>query len=147
MSKTQKSELIERLVSFVCHDTIFYLSENQSAKKYLTVANAFLSTHFQMCDAFITAESNVSQNDKVEAYLGKLNSSKIVGLYLSATELRSVLLGILFVEGKITVDEAFECGFAEELTEQKKWGTLEEIEQRHKEVIERLKEAKKVANA
>ena len=54
MNNIQKSELINRLVSFVCHDTILYLPENQTAKKYLVSANAFLGTHFQMCDTFAT---------------------------------------------------------------------------------------------
>ena len=147
MNNIQKSELINRLVSFVCHDTILYLPENQTAKKYLVSANAFLGTHFQMCDTFATDDVNVLQKDKIDVYLNKLNTSNLVGLYLVATELRSVLLAILLKEKEISIEEAFACSFAEELTEQKKWGTLDEIKQRHLEVIEHLREAEKVINA
>lgn len=147
VAEKQKSELIERLVSFVCHDTILYLPENENAKKYLRLANNLLNTDFQMCQAFTTAEINVLQKDKMVKYLAGLNSSKFAGLYIFATELRSVLLAILFTEKKLSVDEAFICSFTEEIEEQKKWGILEEIEQQHATVRARLKDAEKMINA
>ena len=147
MNNIQKSELIDRLVSFVCHDTILYLPENQTAKKYLVLANTFLGTHFQMCDTFATDDVNVLQKDEVKVYLNKLNTSNLTGLYLAATELRSVLLGILLTEKEISIEEAFACRFAEELKKKKKWGTLDEITQKHIEIKERLIRAKDVINA
>lgn len=147
INNAQKSELIERLVSFVCGDTILYLPENQSAKKYLSAANEFLCTDFQMCDDFSTADINVLQKDKIKDYLAKLKISKLAGLYLAATELRSVLLAVLLAEGKLNIEETFDCSFAEELAEQKKWGTFDEIRQKHKEIKERLQKAEKMINA
>ena len=146
-TEKQKNELIERLVSFVCHDTILYLPEYSAAKKYLCTVNAFLNTDFQMCEAFTTAEINFLQKNKLTDYLDKLSACKLAGLYISATELRSVLLGILLVEKKLDVDEAFACGFAEEIEEQKKWGQIEETIQRHTLIKERLKCAERMINA
>jgi chaperone required for assembly of F1-ATPase len=147
LNKMQKGELIERLVSFVCHDTILYLPENPFAKKYLAIVNTFLGAQFCMCDTIATDECNVSQKDKIERYLEKLAFSKLVGLYLMATELRSVLLGVLLAEKQLSIKEAFECSFFEELEEQKKWGKLEEIKQKHTEVMKHLEEALRGINA
>ena len=74
-------------------------------------------------------------------------ATKLAGLYLSATELRSVLLATLLAERQISVEEAFVCSFAEEIEEQNKWGIPEEIEQRHATVRARLKDAEKMINA
>lgn len=147
VNKEQRSELLERLVSFVCHDTILYLPEEQMAKEYLSVANAFLDAHFEMCNEFVTKENNILQKNKIEKYLNKLSATKLTGIYLLATELRSVILGILLAEDKIGIEEAFACSFTEELAEQKKWGTLDEITQKHIEIKERLIRAKDVINA
>lgn len=143
----QKSELVERLVSFVCGDTILYLPDNLLAEQCLKEANNLFGASFQMCRNFDTADINIKEKDKVFSYLNNLAKMKLAGLYLYATELRSVLLGVLLIEKKINLDDAFSCSFAEELTEQEKWGKLDEIIQRHAEIKIKLESVEEFVNA
>ena len=145
--ETQKSELVKRLVSFVVTDTILFLPESAEAKKCLELVNDLLKTSFVMNKGLEISKKDILQVSVVEDYLKKALKRKVAYIYLAATEVRSVLLGILLAEGKISNEEAFDCAFFEELTEQKKWGTMPESLQRQQAIQNRLDELESFMNA
>lgn len=59
------------------------------------------------------------QKEKMTAYLRQLDDDKLSVLYLTATELRSVLLGILFAERIASAEAVFRLAFCEEQVQQK----------------------------
>mgnify|MGYP002856352471 CR=1 FL=1 len=136
--QTKRDELIDKLVSFVSCDTILFLPENADCCLWVKEANHLLGTDFVMSDGLKVSEFNINQMEKIRAYLLKCSILKETWIYLTATELRSVLLAILVAEKRIGVEDAFSMAFYEELTQQNKWGTLSEIEQRHREIKKRL---------
>ena len=142
----QKSELVKRLVSFVVTDTILFLEESLEAKKSLQQANELLKTNFVMNKGLEVSKKNIAQVPAVEDYLKKSLAKKVAYIYLAATEIRSVLLAILLAEGKTGKEEAFDCAFFEELTEQKKWGTMPESLQRQQAIKNRLDELNRFMN-
>lgn len=50
------------------------------------------------------------------------------------------MLGVLFAQGELTVEQAMETAFFEELEQQKKWGEDEEIRARHQSILNKLKQ-------
>ena len=134
----QRGELVKRLVSFVSTDTILFLSECQIAENMLRLVNNLLCVDFVMAEGLNIPPKNLVQTEIVERYLLSSSAKKTALIYLVATELRSVLLGILWAENKASNDEVFDCAFFEELQEQKKWGKLPEIEAKHLEIRNKL---------
>lgn len=143
----QKDELVQRLVSFVLTDTILFLPESLEAKNCLQLVNELLNTHFVMNKGLDVSKKDVLQVPVVEDYLKKSAKRKVAYIYLAATEIRSVLLAILLAENKISKSEAFDCAFFEELSEQKKWGTMPESLQQQQAIQSRLNELESLINA
>lgn len=139
----QKNELIEKLVSFVLTDTILYLPEDESICTKLEQVNSLLGTNFALVKGIDVPAENVAQQKKVEKYLLECSAAKTAFVYLMATEIRSVLLAILWMEEKININEVFECAFFEELQEQKQWGEIEEIKERNKLIKSKLNDLEK----
>jgi len=139
----QKSELEDRLVSFVLTDTLLFLPDNPRLKDELMRANQLLGSHFVMSSGFDVSPENISQQRYVKVYLQGTEDFKTVFIYLIAMELRSVLLAILLAENKIDYKQAFDYAFYEEITEQKQWGVLPEIADKHSEIKTRLCELEK----
>lgn len=143
----QKSELVKRLVSFVMTDTILFLPESLEAKNCLVLVNEVLKTDFIMNKGLEISKKDSLQVPVVEDYLKKSSKRKVAYIYLAAIELRSVLLSVLLAEGKINNKEAFDCAFFEELTEQKKWGTMPESLQQQQAIQSRLNELESFIDA
>lgn len=142
----KRDELIKRLVSFVCYDTLLYLGEDKVALAKIPEVNKILCTNFVCSKGINVADENIKQQDNVLNYLQGCSLEKNLFIYLAATEVRSVLLAILFVEKKISAEDVFSLAFAEELGQQKEWGKTTEVCLRHQQVIDRLKELEQVLN-
>lgn len=139
LSKIQESELVNRLVSFASTDTILFLPDSAEARKAVTIANQILQTKFVISEGIEVLGVNSLQDNQVKQYLEHVSFNKLALVYLTATELRSVLLGILFAEGKVSIESAFACAFYEELSQQHCWGCLPEMLQKQQGIKNRLK--------
>ncbi|MBR1374418.1 hypothetical protein IJ556_08235 [bacterium] len=135
----QESELIDRLVSFVSTDTILFLPDSAEARKAVAIVNRILRTKFVISEGIEVLEGNSLQSSQVKKYLEQVSFDKLALVYLTAMELRSVLLGILFAEKGIGIEDAFACAFYEELSQQHCWGCLPEILQKQQSIKNRLK--------
>ena len=62
---------------------------------------------------------------------------------MSASLLRSILLALALVKGRLSTDDAFEAAFVEEIWQAKIWGIDEEAEKRRQAIHSELKEIEK----
>lgn len=104
------------------------------------MANSIMNSHFEEVNGFEVSNINQKQKDILKKYLFNLDDQTLTILYLVALELKSVLLGVLFVSRSLTMQDVFNLSFAEELEEQKKWGEDEVISKKHAEILENLKQ-------
>lgn len=142
----QRSEFIDKLVSFVAQDTILFLDDCKGASEKIKEVNQLLGTNFLICEGIEVKEQNLIERDKVAVYLNSISLEKAALIYLVATEIRSVLSAILFAEVKISATDLFNLTFYEELEQQKVWGITDEIVYRHSQIKERLSYLEKVRN-
>lgn len=142
----QKSELINRLVSFVLADTILYIPNSDFVLPKIDLVNRFLDAEFVWVDGIDVPLQNINQQQIVQRYLNMLSSERVGLIYMMATEVRSVLSAILWEAKKISIQEVFECAYFEELEEQKKWGETEENRVNHQLVLEKLNQMEDLRN-
>ena len=132
----EKECFISVLVKFAETDTLLYLPDDldagilRDAAAAVEQANLLSNTAFVMTKGLSVIAANALQKEKMAAYLRQLDDDKLSILYLTATELRSVLLGILFAE---------RIASCEELEQQKQWGTDEATVMRQEDVKRKLK--------
>lgn len=135
--------LTDTLIAFVKTDTVLFAFDKQCAdyfSPFAKAANTVLNTVFTVSMGLEIAESNLKQDGHMQVYLEKLPMWKFALLYLAAVQGRSVLLGVLFAEGKVNVDEFFKTAFYEELYQQGKWGTTAETEKKYELIKTELSE-------
>lgn len=142
----QKDELVCKLGSFVMCDSLLFVSKEtpddwrERIEKAVAEANAVFKTSFVITDKLEVPCSNLEQKKAFLRYFETCCDDKAAYIYLVATELRSVLAAVLAVERKISLAEAFELAFYEEICQQKKWGLTEEAESRQREIKNKLQE-------
>lgn len=142
----QRDEIVCRLLDFSATDTILYLEDCvddeqilSRVKRAISFANEILQTQFEEVQGFEVLAKNLAQKEQLQRFLEQLDDASLAMLYLVATELRSVLLGVLFLYHVFSVHEMFNIAFAEELYEQSKWGRDEDTLHRHAQILENLK--------
>lgn len=137
--------LTDTLLVFIKTDTILFAFNEECEdcfKCFLSAANGVLNTAFILTKGLDIAEVNQTQDNTVRAYLDSLSAQRFALVYLVATQVRSVLLAVLFAEGKIDSDELLNTAFFEELWQQKKWGETAETTERYRCIKEELTKLK-----
>lgn len=140
-----RKEIVVRLLDFSATDTILYVRECISDEKRLRcldsaiqLANTFLQTKYEEIFELEVSGVNLAQREKLKVFLDKLDNASLVVLFLVVTELKSVLLGVVFLYHAFSVQDIFNLAFAEELEEQNIWGKDEFITQRYSEIFDKL---------
>ncbi len=140
----KKSGLVSVLASFVATDTVLYLRQlsdeniKKKAERAVVQVNDIMHTRYVTVCSLDVIGKNQAQREKTEIYLQGLKDKIFAILYLMATELRSVIIGVLFVNKKITIQDAFQLAFAEELEQQRYWGADSFTKQRQKDIMDKL---------
>lgn len=137
--KAQRDELIGRLISFVAGDTILFLPKDSGCDEKIDLVNQILGSRFVGADGIDVLSENLLQEEKLKAYLNACSVEKQAFIYLAATELRSVLSAVLMAEKKVSLEDVFNLAFYEEISQQKKWGIMPEVEERHQVIKSQLK--------
>lgn len=141
----EREYFISVLVKFAETDTLLYLPDDldagilRDAAVAIERVNLLSNTSFVMTKGLSVIAANAVQKEKMTAYLRQLDDDKLSVLYLTATELRSVLLGILFAERIASAEAVFRLAFCEEQVQQKQWGTDEATVMRQEDVKRKLK--------
>lgn len=147
-----KQELVSLLVPFAATDTLLYLSDVSNEKTQKVVDDAIKSANEIMGTKFVpvlgleVCRQNIEQQEIVRRYLEKTDDYRFAVVYLAATELRSVLAGVLLANRALSADDVFQLAFAEELAQQERWGKDEEIKKRQQDIKQRIIELEKVCH-
>ena len=147
-----KQELVSLLVPFAATDTLLYLSDvlNEKIQKEvddaIKSANEIMGTKFVPVLGLEVCRQNIEQQEIVRRYLEKTDDYRFAVVYLAATELRSVLAGVLLANRVLSADDVFQLTFAEELAQQERWGKDEEIKKRQQDIKQRIIELEKVCH-
>lgn len=147
-----KQELVSLLVPFAATDTLLYLSDVLNEKTQKEVDDAIKSVNEIMGTKFVpvlgleVCRQNIEQQEIVRQYLEKTDDYRFAVVYLAATELRSVLAGVLLANRVLSADDVFQLAFAEELAQQERWGKDEETKKRQQAIKQKIIELEKVCN-
>lgn len=147
-----KQELVSLLVPFAATDTLLYLSGVLNEKMQKEVDDAIKSANEIMGTKFVpvlgleVCRQNIEQQEIVRRYLEKTDDYRFAVVYLAATELRSVLAGVLLANRVLSADDVFQLTFVEELAQQERWGKDEEIKKRQQDIKQRIIELEKVCH-
>ena len=126
---SHNNETIEYLCKFLPTDTLLFWSDKddlfafqkQRWQPLLDVLNTVFKLNLRPS---IGLESTVN-NSTINTFailLRNLSLSELTGCFLISSELKSVLLGLLLTKQKITVAQAIDAAFLEEIYQNRFWG-------------------------
>lgn len=125
-----KELIIGTLADFCLTDTLLFWSDKTEVKdlqreQWLPVLNWLaqkLNLHFCTTEDFCLPQENEQNSEKFAAYLRTLSTKQLTALYLAATNMKSPLLAVMFLAGKLSASEVFDLAFLEELYQVRQWG-------------------------
>lgn len=126
-----REDLIDRLVNFALNDALLFWSTDKKVhqeqkEKWTPIilwANKTVNVDFKATDSLDVIKENIDTADRLKSYLKSLSNKELSGFYVAALNMRSVLLALALVKGKISAEEAFELSELEELYQARKWGS------------------------
>lgn len=145
-----REEIITKLLELAKTDLLFFWGENKDLflrqeKKWMPIlewASQILKAKLETTDKL-----DVPANEEMKAPMAKMlkeMSNKELACYYAATfNMRSALLALALVKGKISAEEACELSYLEELWQNEVWGTDPEAKSKRQERCEELQEIEK----
>lgn len=150
-----KNAIIDRLVNFALNDVLLFWSTDKKVQKeqekswspIIVWANQTVNVDFKKTDSLEVQSENVNTSSRLKDYLSSLSDKELSGFYIAALNMRSVLLALALVKGKINANEAFELSELEELYQARKWGTEPVAEARRNSIKNLLISTEKYLSA
>jgi chaperone required for assembly of F1-ATPase len=148
-----RDETIAEMCRFLLTDTLLFWSDNPDLfvhqqkhwQPIIDELNDVFKLKIQTTTDIIVPENKVAEI-QFSQQLNRLSDKELTGCFLTATELKSVLLGFLLIKHKITAEKAFNSAFLEELYQNQFWGEdfavahqRENIQKRLQQITEYLK--------
>lgn len=142
-----RCEIIGKLLDFAKTDVLFFWGEKrdlflQQQEKWLPIlewAASELNTKLKKTET-LDIPDNSAMNNPLENILNQMNDKELACFYAAALDIRSVLLALALVKGRINADEAYQLSYLEELWQNERWGVDGEADCRRKERLAELKE-------
>ena len=78
--------------------------------------------------------------------LSNLNDNELTAAFLTATQLKSVILGLSLLNKRISVEKVFKAAFLEEIYQNELWGSDKEAVEKRKSVKSELRKIKEYLN-
>lgn len=124
-----RDETIEILRRYLQTDTLLFWSEEPTLFAYqkkhwqpiLDVLNSVFKLELQTTTGIMPPENEQTASG-FEQHLNSMSDKELTGCFLAASEMKSVLLGLLLAKQKLSVAEAFNAAFLEELYQNQFWG-------------------------
>ena len=141
-----RAEITQKLLEFARTDVLFFWGEKKDLflrqeKEWLPIlawVEDLLKVKLKR-----TTDLNVPENQKMQSPLKKvfdeMSDAELACYYAAALNMRSVLLALAFVKGKLTADKACELSYLEEKWQNEIWGEDEEALNRRQERCDELK--------
>ena len=150
-----KNAIIDRLVNFALNDVLLFWSTDKKVQKeqekswspIIVWANQTVNVDLKKTDSLEVQSENVNTSSRLKDYLSSLSDKELSGFYIAALNMRSVLLALALVKGKINANEAFELSELEELYQARKWGTEPVAEARRNSIKNLLISTEKYLSA
>ena len=149
--KQHRVEIIDRLVNFALNDVLLFWSTDKEVKKeqqekwlpILKWVDDTLNTRFKQTTSLETDTSGKTAATELKKYLDNLSDKELTSFYVAALNMRSVLLAVAMIQGRINATEAFELSELEELYQARKWGSEPVAEARRNSIKDSLISAEK----
>lgn len=139
-----KKEIIKKLVDFAFTDVLLFWSGNNEIK-YMQVEKwqpilCWLGERFDLrlekSGTNETPKKNKDSRVCFETILEKMSLNNLTAFYLAAIRMKSPLLALAMIEGKIGAEDAYELAFLEEMVQKK--SLSKEMLNKHKQIKKEL---------
>lgn len=128
-TEKHRMDILEDMLRFMQTDTILFWSSEPNLFAYqqkhwqpiIDKVNEEFNVEFKPTTE-ITPPDNRDAMIQLSFYFFAIFDEELTACYLAAQEMKSALLGVALIKQKISVDEAFEAAFLEELYQNQKWG-------------------------
>lgn len=145
-----RAETVDNICRFLDVDTLLFWDEKEDLSayqiKYWQPLLHKLKTEFGL-DMQTTTGLLLTENEKntkkFSHILQSMSNKELTGCFLAASELKSVLLGLLFAKQKISAAEAFQAAYLEEIYQNQFWGedvAALNARKKSKELLENIEE-------
>lgn len=147
----QRQVILDKLVQFAQTDMLLFWGQNKDLillqeKEWgplLQWANHELNTKLQTTQGLDVPEENQSSRGRLRSELERFSDRELVAFYAAALNMRSVLLALALVRGRINAEEAFQAAFLEELWQAENWGVEEDAQARRETMKKELQDIEK----
>jgi chaperone required for assembly of F1-ATPase len=144
----RKEEVTDKLIKFSFTDVLLFWSANDEIKAVqvqkwtpiLEWLGARFSLNLEKTDTLAAPKSNEDNYERFKDILLALPDKKLTVFYLAALLLKSPLLALALIDGRINADEAFDLAFLEEIEQNKRWGVDSECLSRRQQIKAELHE-------
>lgn len=136
--KLHREEIINRLVQFSETDLLlFWGTDKELVSRQEEVwspiirwANEAIQAEFKHTKTLDVPEEVKTSAYRLKVFLDSLSDKELAAFYSAALNMKSVLLAMAMVKGRINAEEAFQAAFLDELWQNEKWGSDEEAVKR-----------------
>lgn len=143
-----KDEIADKLAGLSLTDVLLFLCPNdkirkRQVQKWLPVLrwlNKKFNLEMEKTESLLPPDSNEKNLQVFKKILEEMPIKKFTAFYFTALKLKSPLLALAYVEGKISMDEAFNLAFLEELCQNEEWGVDTEAAENRAQIRKELQE-------
>lgn len=140
-----REEIEKKLLEFARTDLLFFWSEKRDLyfkqeKEWQPIINwveEFLKVNVKKTDGLDTPD-NEDMQKPLKLTFEKMSDKELACYYAAALNMKSVLLALALVKGKIDAKNAGKLSYVEELWQNELWGVDEEAAKRRKERCDEL---------
>lgn len=136
--KLHREEIINRLVQFSETDLLLFWGTDKELisrqeevwSPIIRWANEAIQAEFKHTKTLDVPEEAKTSAYRLKVFLDSLSDKELAAFYSAALNMKSVLLAMAMIKGRINAEEAFQAAFLDELWQNEKWGSDEEAVKR-----------------
>jgi chaperone required for assembly of F1-ATPase len=142
-----RKEMIAKLLEFAQTDLLFFWGEKKDLylrqeKEWMPIlewASGELHVEIAKTDC-LDVPDNSALNNPLKCAFNHMTDKELAAFYVAALNMRSVLLAMALVKGRIDAEEAYRLSYLEELWQNEHWGQDLEAEAKRLERRTELRE-------
>ena len=145
--KEYRPEITQKLLEFARTDVLFFWGEKKELflrqeKEWLPIlawAEDLLKVKLNKTEDLSVPE-NEEMQDPLKKVFDEMSDTELACYYAATLNMRSVLLALAFVKGKLTAEKACQLAYLEEVWQNEIWGEDEDALNCRQERCDELKE-------